>query len=121
MQQVRVATRNIDQAILFDGSLGADFRSKVADLKEMTQAFVQVFYQDNDNWDGTFELWISGFFCGDDEVMARYPCSVQMLDSGCKSLGWNLIAAGYRFVQVRYTAGSVTTGTCKVKAIGKKG
>jgi len=121
MLQARIPTRNTDQAILYSGSLASDFRSSVGDLKEMTHGFVQAFYSGYDNFDGTFELFVSGFFCGNDDVMSRYPCSAAPIDVGCSSLGWNLIAAGYRFIQIRYTANSVTTGTVTIKAIGKRG
>lgn len=120
MQQDSVATRNVDQAILYEGSLGSDFRSKVGDLKEMTMGFVQAFYSGHDALDGEFELFVSGFFCGDDDVMSRYPCSNFSIDAGCASLGWNLISAGYRFIQIRYTANNVTAGTVVIKAIGKR-
>lgn len=121
MHQDRIATRNTDQAILYEGSMGSNFRSKVGDLKEMTHGFIQAFYSGHDALDGVFELFVSGYFCGDDDLMARYPCSEFMIDAGCNSLGWNLVGAGYRYVQIRYTANSVTTGTVKIKAIGKRG
>ena len=118
----RVSVRNLEKAILYNGSLGADFRSDVGDLKEMALGYVQAVYTGHDAFDGVFELFVANTFCGEStDHFARYPNSQLQIDAGCGSVGWNLVCAGYRFFQIRYTANSVTTGDVEIVAVGKKG
>jgi hypothetical protein len=117
----RVSVRNINKSELYNGSLSADFRSKVGDLKEMSLGYIQAVYSGHDATDGAFELFVAATFCGTDDHFARYPNSALTMDAGCASIGWNLLCAGYRFFQIRYTKNSVTAGTVEIFAIAKKG
>lgn len=111
----------IRKAVLFNGSMATDFRSDVADIKDQTMGFIQAFYDGHNALDGAFELFVGSEFCGDDNKLARLPKSEMTIDTGCQSVGWNLIGPGYRFIQVRYTANSVTAGTARIIAVCKKG
>lgn len=118
---VRVPVRNINKSLLYDGPMDVAFRSSVGDLKEMALGYIQAIYTGNDATDGTFELFVAASFCGNDDHFARYPGGLLSMDASCGSIGWNIICAGYRFFQIRYTPNSVTTGDCEIIAIAKKG
>ena len=121
MQNKAVLVRNTDQIHLYDDILGADFKSDVGDMREMTLGFVQVIYKNTDIYDGYFQLYISNIYCndGDDSMFAKYGEPL-LMDGTCGSIGWNLTKIGYRFIQIRFIKNNVFEGTCKIVARGKK-
>ena len=121
MQLKATLVRNTDQSYLYDGDLTSDFKSDVADFREMTMGFVQVIYKDTDIYDGEFQLYVSNIYCndGDDSMFAKYGEAI-LMDTTCGSVGWNLTKIGYRFGQVRFLKNNVFEGSCKIIARGKK-
>ena len=122
MQNKAVLIRNTDQIILYDGTIGSDFKGDVGDFREMTLGFIQIIYNGSAIYDGSFQVYISNIYCndGDDSMFAKYGQAVTM-DSQCGSIGWNMSKIGFRFIQIRYTKNNVFEGTCRIIARGKKG
>jgi hypothetical protein len=110
--------RNTHKTPIFEGSMGADFISTVGDFREMSIGFIQAIYDGVDAFDGSFEIFVG--IENDESTFARLPNSALVMDADCNSICWNLCCIGYRFFYVKYTANSVTTGTVKLLARGKK-
>jgi hypothetical protein len=121
MQNKAILVRNTDQVFLYNGPMDVDFKSDIGDMREMNLGFIQVIYNGNDIYTGKFQLYISNIYCndGDDSMFAKYGPEISM-DALCGSIGWNLSKIGYRFVQVRYAANGISSGTTRIIARGKK-
>lgn len=113
-----ILARNLALAVVENAtSVGADFKSKIIDFKEMNTATVQAIVTGNDATDGTFSLEVS-LIC-DETSFVPYPDSDRTLDD-CTNFGWEYRSFPWRYVRVCYTANSVTTGTVTIYARGKR-
>lgn len=98
---------------------GATVDSNIADFRNMKVGWVQVWYKNADAYDGSFELFVSGY--PDPDSFSKYPDSLNIMDSDCQSLGWDINVLGFRYAFLRYYKGpTITTGSMEIIAIGKK-
>jgi len=114
-----IKIRNIYTAELYNGPLDEDFYSEVGDFREMAIGFIQVIYTGINNPLGEFKLLVS--LEKDPATFAVLPSSEQNMGGVCNSIAWNLVAMGYRFIKIQYTANGGSTGSARIIAIGKKG
>lgn len=108
--------RHLQRAYLCQGqSLGSSFISDIADFKEMVVGSVQAVWSGDDATTGELELWSS-----DDGVhFDRIDGSLRDLNHPNKTRLWNLGVIGFRYLQLRYDAKTVTAGTLEAFALGK--
>lgn len=114
-----IKIRNVYTAKLYDGPLTDDFYSEIGDFREMAIGFIQAIYSDIDSNLGEFKLLVS--LEKGPETFAVLSSSEQTMGGTCNSVAWNLVAMGYRFIKIQYTANGGSTGNVRIIAIGKKG
>lgn len=113
-----ISCRNLAKVVLYEGAMGSNFESKIADFKEMSIAFIQFIYTGNDNITPQLQLWVS--IDDKDLTFAYLPDSAQTLVADNQSICWNISSIGWRFLKLKFIANTNLNGTCRILAVGKK-
>jgi hypothetical protein len=114
-----ILARNLSLAVVEENKpMTASFVSQDIDFKEMNVATIQAVVDGTDNMDGTFSLEVS-LIC-DPNSFIVYPNSLKLEADGCMGFGWEMRTFAWRYVRVRYVAGTNTTGTVTIYARGRR-
>ena len=98
---------------------GATIDSDIADFRSMIVGSFQVWWQNTNSVDSTFEVYVSNY--PDPASFGKYPDSFVSMDADCSALLWNINVLGFRYGFVRYTRGvTLTTGDIEIIALGKR-
>jgi hypothetical protein len=121
MSLVKPATA-VNRIYLAQGlSLGSDFRSDIADFRDMPMGAVQIVWTGaTGTLDGRMQFHASLL----PEESTFDGCEIDdgfwILDEASSARLWIRQSLGFRFLQARYTANGCTGGTIDIIAHGKK-
>lgn len=101
-------------------SLGADFVSSVIDFRDSSHCSIQVVWSGVDLYTGSFKLY--GSLLRDESSFTDNDIdhSLYVIESGKTSKMWIYDRLSFRYVQLRWTKNTTTTGTVDLWAQGKK-
>lgn len=105
--------------VLNDGlDMGDAWVSDVIDFKDMVIGSIQIYWSGVDAVDGSFTLKISNLPEGDSFV----PYETAVMTADCNAHIFLLTSGfiGFRYAKIEYTPNSVSAGTAKIIAVGKK-